>query len=516
MEKRPLLGLAGILLAAMTVEFNDQVVTAAIADVQGGFQISHDPGTWMESLYNAAETVGMAISPWLLVTFSLRRWSLFAVTLCGLSSALLPFSPNIEAIYALRLLQGLSEGLIIPLLLTTALRALPPPIRLYGLAAYGLTASFTPALSETLAALWTDLVDWRFAFLEAVPLSAIAFVLIWVGDPQDPPQYGRFRILDWRGGILLVLGFGALSTMLYQGDRLDWFNSQLICVLALVSAVCIPLFVLNEWFHPLPLIRFQLLGRRNLGYGCLALFTFLLISLSASTVPLRILEEVQGYRPEQSHLITLEVALAQLVFLPATAFLLDFRAVDGRVVSFVGLALVLMACLGSAFVDITWNRDQFYVWQAFQAVGQPMVVLPLLLMSTNSVHGPEEAPFASALVNTPRAVAEAVGVWLLQLIQRWRGGLHSDRIVDDIGQNRFALAQHFAGVGGGLNPLQAGATPKGGGAIGALSAAVQQQVVLLSAADTYLALAGITVFLMVVLLVLPTRTLPPRIQLAGQ
>lgn len=516
MDKKPLLGLAGILLAAMTVEFNDQVVTAAIADVQGGFRISHDPGTWVESLYNSAETIGMAISPWLLVTFSLRRWSLFAIALCGVSSGLLPFSPNIEAIYALRILQGLSEGLIIPLLLTTALRALPPPIRLYGLAAYGLTATFTPALSETLAALWTDLVDWRFVFLEAVPLTAAAFVLVWAGDPQDPPQYERFRILDWRGVILLVLGFGSLSTMLFQGDRLDWFNSPLISVLALVSAVAIPLFVVNEWFHPLPLIRFQLLGRRNLGYGCLALFTFLIIGLSSSTVPLRILEQVQGYRPEQSHLITLEVALAQLVLLPAIAFLLDFRAVDSRVVSFVGLALVLMACLGSAFVDITWNRDQFYLWQGFQAVGQPMVVMPLLLMSTNSVHGPEEAPFASALVNTPRAVAEAVGVWLLQLITRCRGGLHSDRIVDQIGQNRFELAQGAGGVLGSLDPLQAGATPQGRGNLEALSAAVQQQVTLLSAADTYIALAAITVFLMVVLLVLPTRTLPPRIQLAKQ
>jgi len=59
-------------------------------------------------------------------------------------------------------------------------------------------------------------------------------------------------MLDWRGALLLVMGVGALSTMLYQGDRLDWFNSRLICVLALVSAVAIPLFLVNEWFHPLP------------------------------------------------------------------------------------------------------------------------------------------------------------------------------------------------------------------------------------------------------------------------
>ncbi len=507
MDKKPLLGLAGILLAAITVEFNDQVTAVALADVRGALGISSDPGTWIQSLYVSAEIVGMTVSPWMLVTVSLRRWSVFSIALCGASSMLVPFSPNIEAVYALRLLQGLSEGLIIPLLLTTALRALPPPIRLYGLAAYALTATFTPAFAATLAALWTDLVDWRFVFFQAVPLCLVAGVLVALGDAQDEPHYERFRQFDWRGLLLIVLGFGAFSTMLYQGDRLDWFNSQAICVMALVSAVALPLLLVNEWFHPLPLLKLQLLGRRNIAYGLVALFTFEIVALSGSTVPVMILGEVQGYRPEQSNLVTLAIALPQLVLLPATAFLLDFRHVDSRIVSLVGYAMIVGACVGSAFVDFTWTRDQFYPWQALQAVGQPLIVMSLLLMSTNAVKGPDEAPFVSALVNTPRAVAEAVGTWLLQLVQRWRGGLHSSRIIDQLGQNRFQLAQNN-------NALLPGGGSQRSGGLQALSGAVQQQVTILSAADLYLMLAALAVFLMVVVVVLPTRTMPPRIQLA--
>ena len=301
MMTKPLLGLLGILIAAITAELNDVVTSIALVDVRGAFGISYDPGTWIQSLYVSAEIVGMAVSPWQLVTFTLRRWTLFSIALCAVSSALIPFSPNVEAIYALRLLQGLSEGLIIPLLMTTALRALTPKTRLYGLAVYALSSTFTPALATTLAALWTDVVvDWRFAFFQAVPLCTLAGVLVWYGDPQDETHYERFHVLDWRGILLLAVGFGAFSTMLYQGDRLDWFNSPLICVLALISSVAIPLFMLNEWFHPLPLIRFQLLGRRNMAYGVLAVFIFLLIAQSATTVPLQFLQQVQGYRPLQA------------------------------------------------------------------------------------------------------------------------------------------------------------------------------------------------------------------------
>jgi DHA2 family multidrug resistance protein len=147
----------------------------------------------------SAEIIGMAISPWLLVTFTLRRWTLFAIVLCATSSVLIPFSPNIEAIYALRLLQGLAGGLIIPLLMATAFRVLTPNIRLYGLAVYALTATFTPALAATVSALWTDIVDWRFMFLQTIPFCSLAGGLVWYCLRQDQPRYERFRMLDWRG-----------------------------------------------------------------------------------------------------------------------------------------------------------------------------------------------------------------------------------------------------------------------------------------------------------------------------
>ena len=514
MDIKPLVGLGGVLIAAMTTEFNDQVTAIALTDVRGALGIGHDPGTWIQSLYVSAEIVGMAISPWLSTTFTLRRWTLFAIALCGASSVLIPFSPNIEAVYALRLLQGLAGGLIIPLLMTTAFRVLTPNIRLYGLAVYALTATFTPALAATLAAFWTDIVDWRFVFLQAVPLCSLAGVLVWNCMHPDQPEYERFRMLDWRGVLLLVIGTGALSTMLFQGDRLDWFNSSLISVLALVSAITIPLLLVNEWFHPLPLLKLQMLGRRNLAYGALGLFTFLIISQSGSSVPLRYLQEVQGYRPLQSNLITLEIAASQLVMLPVMALLLDYKRVDARVVSVVGLTFILVSCIGSAFITIYWNRDQFYVWQLFQAVGQPMVVMPLLMMSTNTVASPAEGPFASAIINTPRALAEAAATWFLQLIGRWRGALHSDRILDQVGQDRWRVIQSNGVLPQYPPPLLPNGQLRVPGSLEAFSRIIERQVSILSASDTFVILGALTLVLIVLVLLLPTRTMPPRIHFA--
>lgn len=512
-DKHALLGLLGVLLTAMAGEFNDQVSSTAIADILGGLHLSNDPGTWIRSLYITGEVFGMVVAPWCSVTFSPRRFILFIIALNFCSTVLVPSTDNLSFIYLLRVIQGISGGLAIPVLMATALRVLSPPIRLYGLAAYALTATFTPAFSTTLAALWVDAVGWQFVFLQAIPFCAVAAAFVWYGMPQDDVHLERLPHADWLGLLFAVIGLGSLSTMLQQGDRLDWFNSPLICVLALLSTVGVPLFLVRQWFHPLPWFKIQLLSRRNLLYGIIALFLFLLIGLSSSQLPITYLQEVQGYRPIQAYPVTLLVAASQMVMLVVMAKVLDYAWVDARWTSFIGLLLILSACIGSAFLDVYWNRDQFYLWQACQAVGQPMVVMSLLLMTTNTID-PKEGPFAAALFNTPRAIAEATGVWLIQLIERWRGGLHTSRLMDQSGQHRFTTLQAPTLLPQHPPPLMPDGTPRIAGALSAFSRAIHTQSVVMTLSDSYLVIAALTVCLMVVLYLIPVRTLPPRIQLA--
>ena len=501
MDPKLAIALVGMIIAAASAEVNDTVTSALLGDISGGLGFTHDPGTWFSSLYVSAEVFGMSVSPWFLLTLSLRRWGLFAIALACASSVAIPWTSNLSVLYGLRMLQGLSEGLTIPLVFTVALRALGPPIRLYGLAAYALTATVFPSIAGALAALWQgagdSLLGWRFAFWETIPVSALAGALLWYGMPQDPPQYGRFRIIDWRGMMLSLVGFGAFTTMLQQGDRLDWFNSDLICVLAATSVATLPLFVWNEWCHEAPLMRIQLLRRRNFAYGTIALFTFVVVTSAGSTLPDMYLSEVQGFRPLQSFSLTTLIALTQLVFLPLVAVLLNFEAVDVRVVHFVGLGLMLGACVGDALLTSEWMGTEFIVWQLVISAGEALVVMSLLMMTTNTVKQPE-GPFASGLVNTPRAIAEATGIWLFELIGRWRGGLHSSRLTDQAGQERYTA-------------VQASGMP-----VGALNETIRQQALVLTLSDAFLVMAAITAALMVLLLILPVRTAPPRIALLQQ
>jgi MFS transporter, DHA2 family, multidrug resistance protein len=514
-DVRPLVGLLGVLVAALGADFNEFVSLLTLTDVRGALGVSYDPGLWIASLYITGMSVGMAFAPWNAVTFTLRRFTLFAIGLACVAIGLIPFAANLPELLTLRLIQGLSSGLTIPLLMTTALRVLAPQIRIYGLAVYALTVTFSPNISISLAALWVDVMgDWRFVFLQAVPLDAIAAVLVWYGLPQDPPRYERLRQFDWRGALLILMGGGSMTTLMLHGDQYDWFNSPTICLLALASAAAFPLLIVNEWFHPLPLLKLQMLGRRNLAYGVIALALFLTISLTSSAIPQEFLADIQDYRPLQEQGIDLLLSLAQLGLLPAVAFLLDHKRVDARAVMLCGLALLLAACLGCARVDSSWNRDQFYFWQDLQMVGQPMVAVSLLLFATNTVKGPEEGPFVSALVNAVRGLADPAGTWLVALIAQWRGGLHSDRLVDQVGQNWFRITQSQHLVPRTPVSLLPNDHPGAGDSLQQFAHKIAEQAGVMTYADAFLVMAALCVVVMLMTLVLPVRTYPPRILFA--
>lgn len=512
MNTKPLIGLAGAIFAAMTVEFNNRITSITLVDIRGAMGISVDSGYWINSIYASAMIIGMILSTSWAVIFSMRRVLLFAIGLCLFSSVLIPFSPNIEIFYLLRGLQGLANGLTIPLLMACALRFLGPDIRLWGLACYALTATFFPNLSAALSAFYLDVIGWKMIFFQTIPFCALSAALVYFGIPQDPLNYSRIKTYDWMGAILAIISLASLSTMLLHGNHLDWFHSQLICVLALISAITLPWFFIHEWRYPSPLIKPQMLEIRNFAYAVIALFCFVIIGMSTSTLPLNYLSAVHGYKPTQTMWIGLQIAALQFIYIPIVVKLLNQAWVDSRYVHGFGLLLVIAGCLGASQLDTTWNQDQFYFWHAISCLGQTCVVLSLLMMGTNSVH-PTMAIYASPMINTPRAISGVLGVCILDWVNRVRGEYHSTRLIENTAQHVFQNIQ-----GPVINPLtppvlNANGADRVSGGLSALNSAIQAQQSVLVISDQYLILAGLTAILFIVMLILPVRTYPPRIAL---
>ncbi|MEN8505257.1 MULTISPECIES: MFS transporter [Paraburkholderia] len=486
------IGLIGMLLASLLAILNEQVTAVALADIRGAFSIGRDDGTWVTALFEATNVATMIFAPWFGVTLTLKRFTIGAVLAVMFVGFLCPFAPNLPTLYVLRALQGVASGCLPPMLIIVALRYLPPKIKLYGLAGYALTATFGPALGTPLAALWTEYVSWRMAFWQIVPLGIVSCVAIHQGLPSDPLRLERFRSFNWSG---FVLGFPAIAMLvigLLQGDRLDWLNSTFTSTMFYGGALLFAAFLVNEWFHPLPFFKLQLLARRNLAHGLLTLVGAVVLLVGVAVIPGQYLAQVHGYRPLQTAPLSLLLAIPLLIALPVTAAVLNLRQVDHRWVMAIGLCLIATTCFLRSFMTSAWVRENFYWLQSLEIAAQPMVIMGILMGVTTGLP-PTEGPFASAMFNTLKAFTGAAATGLIEGVGTAREHFHSSMLVDRLGNNTLVTGQGIDAAHG----------------LGELAHRIHEQAVVLTSADLYRLMAGVALAFLFVIPVLPVRVYPP-------
>ncbi|WP_290873954.1 MFS transporter, partial [Aquabacterium sp.] len=455
-----------------------------------------DEASWLGTAYTAGELAVMPFATWFAVTFSLRRFHSWMLVSALVLAVVLPFVHDLSWLLPLRFLHGIVSGALIPMLMMAALRFLPIPIRLHGLALYALTATFAPNVALWIATQWLDrLADWRWAYWHLVPIGLLALALVQWGIPQMPQALPRLRQANWPGMVLGAPGLALLAAGLDQGQRLDWLQSPLIVAMLTSGGVLTSLFLLTEWLHPGPFIKLQLLGRRNLGLG-FAVFFLLLVSMSSGVaLPSLDLTAQHGFRVEQLVPLGLIVGLPQLVLGPLVALLLYQRWVDARHLFALGLALIAAACWTASRVDVDWMAPQFLTAQLMQAIGQPLAVVSLLFLSTSVVQ-PMEGPFVSGIVNTLRACGTLVGSALVAHQVSERSSFHADVLMGELGRR---LSQ-------GLDTT---ATPN-------LGTLLAQHANVLAVADVYRMLGLLALLLIPLVLSLqhipaPMTSMPPSL-----
>ena len=147
--------------------------------------------------------------------------------------------------------------------------------------------------------------------------------------------------------------------------------------------------------------------------------------------------------------------------------------------------MLALSCLGGSQLTSAWIRDDFYVLQLLQIFGQPMAVLPLLMLSTGSI-SPMEGPFASAWFNTVKGLAAVIATGVIEALTTARLHFHSTMLVDNLGNSPL---------------IQSDAS---------LAHRLHQQALVLTSSDLYLCMAGVAVALILLIFWLPTRIYPPR------
>jgi DHA2 family multidrug resistance protein len=212
------------------------------------------------------------------------------------------------------------------------------------------------------------------------------------------------------------------------------------------------------------------------------------------------LTQVQHYSALEIGETLMWVGIPQLFIIPFIPKLMQL--IDPRLLAGFGLLLFGTSCLMDSYMDIDFAMDQFRVSNIVRALGQPLVMVPLLSMATAGLPK-NEAGSASALFNMTRNLGGSVGIALLSTLVTRREQFHSVRIGETVTALTPVVIARISSLkamllGKGLDPTTAHNT-----ALTILNVEVQTQSFIMAYSESFLVVGMIMIGSCGALLFLP-------------
>ncbi len=510
--EHPLVGVAAVLIGAFVATLNTRVTTFGLADIRGGLSLGFDEGSWLTSVFSAAQMIVAPGAAWLSTVLGTRRFLLWACVIFAISSLLPPLAADYESVLALQIVRGLAVGTFIPAALAFILRSLPPQWWIWGIAAYAFRFVFSQNVSGSLEAWYSESGDWQWIFWQNVVLAAAMIALIAIGMPRQAINRDLLRRTDWGGLAFAGLGFGLIYAALDQGNRLDWLNSGVVVGLLVAGSVLVVAFLVNEAVVDAPLIHLRIASQTKVWVPAVLISIYGFGSTATAYVLPDYLTRVQGLRALQIGDVLNWIALPQIVLVPLVA--LALRRIDARFLVGIGFACIAVGSWMDTGLTHDWANDDFMRSQIVEAFGLAVALTALITFVVANIT-PTQAAAIAATIQTARLFGTELGNAAIQTIVRVREQVYSDLIGQHLIAGSDAADAAIAALAGpyASRPTGLGDTTSQG--IGALGRLVQREAYVLAYIDAFWIIALVLAASLLLVLLLrrppPNPLTPPRL-----
>jgi DHA2 family multidrug resistance protein len=412
----------------MTI-LDTSVTNVSIPTISGDLGISPTQGAWIITSYSVAVGIALPLTGWLTARFGQVRLFLASVMLFTATSLLCGLAASIESMVALRVLQGVVAGPMVPLSQSLLLASFPREKAGLALALWSMTALAAPVSGPLLGGWISEEISWPWIFYLNVPIGIVVAVLTWrIYRGRESPT--RRVPVDIVGLALLVVWVGALQIMLDKGKDLDWFASGEIVALACAAAAGFALFLAWELLdNRHPVVDLPLFAIRNFWTGTAAQSLGYAIFFGTMVVMSLWLQTVMGYTPTWAGLMTAPVGLLSILIAPFLG-----RGVQERdprpTVTFAFLIFAGVSFARAGF-DLEVDAWTIVLWTFIQGAASVMFFMPLTALLLSGIP-PERIPAAAGLSNFVRYSAGAFGASVAITVWDERTALHRAHLVEQV------------------------------------------------------------------------------------
>ena len=499
----PWLIAAVVAMAAFMEVLDTSIANVALPYMAGNLGASYDQSTWVLTSYLVSNAIILPISGWIASTIGRKRFFMACLGIFTVSSLLCGMAPSLGMLLMFRILQGAGGGGLQPMAQAILADTFPPHQRGLAFALYGITALTAPTIGPTLGGWITFNYSWRWIFFINLPVGILTWLLVR-RVVEDPPYLIRAKgagvKLDYIGIALLILGIGALQVLLDRGQEDDWFGSQFITTLTVVSGVSLVALVLWEWFHKAPIVDVKMFKSFNFASSSLMMFTLGVMLFSSLVMMPQFLQTLLGYTSQLAGLALSAGGLVILVEQPIMGYLTT--KLQARRLIAIG-----WFCLGAAMFYSSHNIDlhisfNFAAWlRITQVIGLGFLFVPITLVAYIGVPADKNNSVAG-IINFMRNMGSSVGTSMVSTMIARRSQFHQQILVDYVREGNFNFGNSLTGLSaqlnhGGLSTHEAQAQ-----AYARVYDVVQAQAGTLAYMDTFMVLAVISAIMFVLSFIL--------------
>ena len=479
-----------IVVTAITVSLlqliDSTIVNVALRQMAGSLGTSTIDIAWVVTSYAISNVIVIPLSGMLSNLFGRKRYFTGSIVIFTLGSLMCGLSQSLGEMIFWRFIQGIGGGALMATSQTIIMEAFPPAKVALAMSLYGMAISLGPAFGPFLGGFLTDNYSWHWAFFINIPFGIAAIISSWLFIENASHETG-IKSMDWLGILWLVMAVGSLQFVLEEGSRYDWFESNIIRILSVLSVLGVVLFIHRESNVKEPAVDIFLFKNYTFTIG--AFLTFVLGSILVGAIYLfPLFTQIDlGWTAQLSGL-----SIMPGVFMTTVAIGIVQRTtqkrVNPKIYAVAGFALTAVFAFWMSRQSVFSNWNSLFAPMLLRGFGLGLMMYPILMLSVQGLSGYKLAQ-GNGITNMARQLGAAVGVALLNVrithtSAQFRSDMVSHLTLSDPATSDRINALNIMAGSNGFSPDQAQAV-----SYGILNLSVTRQVSALTYLDAFMVIA---------------------------
>jgi DHA2 family multidrug resistance protein len=398
-------------LATFMEVLDTTITNVSLSHIGGSLAASQEESTWVMTSYLVSNAIILPISGWIAGVIGRKRYFMLCIAGFTIASFFCGAATSLWMIIVFRLLQGVAGGGLQPTQQAIMLDTFTPEKRAQAFAITAVTMIVAPVIGPTLGGFITDNFSWRWIFFINIPVGLFALFLVnrVYHERFEKPAKGSYSV-DYIGFSLIALGIGAIQIVLDKGQQDDWFGSNFILSLSVMSVVMITSACWWLLRQKNPLVELRLFKISSFRMACILVFFMGFVLYGSSLLMPLLVQSYFGYNATLSGLILSPGALAIIVLMPLSTRMVKFF--QPKYLIALGFFLCGLGIWYTKHFSPDTNMLTFVSMRILTVMGLPFLFIPISMLAFGEV--PKQLNNkASALYSLCRNLGGSFGIALI-------------------------------------------------------------------------------------------------------